>query len=93
MKVIALLPAYTPLVENGVIVETNVVGEVLDRYPTLLDAFLAYGFEPLKNPLLRKTLARRVTIQKAAQMVGVDAQAFVRDLNMRAQGVSAALSH
>jgi hypothetical protein len=77
--------SYTPLVENGVIVETNVVGEVLDRYPTLLDAFLAYGFEPLKNPLLRKTLARRVTIQKAAQMVGVDAQAFVRDLNMRAQ--------
>ena len=52
---------------------SNRVGEVLDRYPDLLDTFLAFGFTPLANPVLRRTLARYVTIAQACRRLQVAA--------------------
>ena len=57
------------------------VGDVLAQYPRLLDIFVTFGFTPLRNPLLRKTLARRVTIAQACHMMDVDIHELLRTLN------------
>lgn len=59
------------------------VGDVLEAYPALLDTFLAFGFAPLRNPLLRKTVARRVSIGQACRMMGVDEASLLKALNER----------
>jgi hypothetical protein len=50
----------------------HTVGEILDRYPALLQTFLALGFRPLANPLLRQTVARHVSIGQACRHLGRD---------------------
>jgi hypothetical protein len=71
----------TWLLPGSPIVPTNRVGEVLDCYPELLDTFLAFGFKPLANPVLRSTVARFVTIETACRQLGVDTQQLVEALN------------
>ena len=44
------------------------VEEVLERYPHLLEAFLRHGFTPLKNPLMRRTMAPFINLRGAAKM-------------------------
>ncbi len=57
------------------------VTAVLDRYPELLPTFVAYGFQPLAVPVLRRTLARGVTLAAACRYAGVDLAAFLAALN------------
>jgi hypothetical protein len=57
------------------------VGAVLEWHPELLDVFLAFGFQPLANPLLRRTLARTVTIAAACRLLGQDPRPLVDALN------------
>lgn len=59
----------------------HLVGEVLDVYPGLLPTFLDHGFRALANPVLRRTVAAGVTVEKACQLVGADVQQFVAALN------------
>lgn len=59
----------------------SLVGEVLDRRPQLLEVFLAQGFTPLKNPVLRHTVARRVTIAEACRHAGAELEPFLAALN------------
>ncbi len=59
------------------------VGDVLTLYPELLDTFVAFGFTPLRNPLLRKTMARRVTITQACRRMDVDLVKLLEALNAR----------
>jgi hypothetical protein len=66
--------------ETGEITLESRVGAVLSRYPDLLAVFLRYGFTPLANPVLRRTLAAVVTIRQACEMHGIDAAALLRDL-------------
>lgn len=56
------------------------VGEVLAAYPDLLSVFVSHGFAPLANPLLRRTMARWVSIGQACQMHGVDVDRFLVSL-------------
>jgi hypothetical protein len=67
------------------------VGDVLDHHPILLDTFVALGFRPLANPLLRRTLARFVTIEGACRRLGLNALEVVGTLNRAcvSQAVSA----
>lgn len=58
-----------------------IVGEVLDKYPGTLDVFLKFGFTPLKDPVLRKTMPYKVTIEQASKMHSVDLEEFLRALN------------
>jgi hypothetical protein len=51
--------------------EDCVVGDLLDKWPGAIETFLHFGFRPLANPLLRRTLARRVTIAQACRVLGV----------------------
>jgi hypothetical protein len=56
------------------------VAEVLERYPQTLSVFLARGLAPLRNPALRRTMARVVTIEQACQREGIDLDALLADL-------------
>jgi hypothetical protein len=60
----------------------HTVGEVLARYPALLEVFLAFGFRPLANPLLRATLANRVSISRACRLLDVSEERLLEALNL-----------
>ncbi len=74
-------PPATPLLPGAPLVVSNNVGEVLDRYPGLLKIFLSFGFKPLAYSVLRKTIARRVTIAHACRTLDVDARQLLDALN------------
>ena len=57
------------------------VGDVLTHYPQSLEVFLRHGFGPLANPVLRKTMARVVTIEQACRREGVSLAQLLEDLN------------
>jgi hypothetical protein len=59
------------------------VGQILDRYPALLETFLQYGFTMLTNPQLRGSIARVVTVDRACRRMGVDDEQFLAELNRR----------
>lgn len=59
------------------------VAEIAERHPESLEIFDRYGFQALRNPLLRATIARGVTVRTACSMKGVDMDAFLRDLRAR----------
>lgn len=69
-----------PLAE-GIVTASDRVGAILERYPFLLEIFLAFGFHPLSNPLLRRMMARHITLETACRHMGVDSQAFLAALN------------
>jgi len=56
------------------------VGDVLARYPQSLEIFLRHGFTPLRNPVLRKTMARVITIEQACRREGVDSNELLNEL-------------
>jgi len=56
------------------------VGDVLNRYPQSLDIFLKHGFTPLSNPVLRKTMARVVTVEQACRREGVSMEVLLGEL-------------
>jgi hypothetical protein len=74
-------PWATPVAAGQPITGTNLVGEVLDIYPELVETFVAFGFAPLANPLLRRTAARRVTVARACRVLNVQVEPFLETLN------------
>lgn len=56
------------------------VAEVIERYPQTLDVFLRHGFTALRHPVLRRTMARAVTLEQACRREGVDATALLAEL-------------
>jgi hypothetical protein len=71
-----------PAVEAGVPIRgEHLVSEVLEADPALLDVFVAFGFRLLANPILRRTLARGITIEAACGFLGVQLQALLDALN------------
>lgn len=56
------------------------IGEILDKYPETLEVFLVNGFEQLKNPLMRKTMANSVTLETALKMKKVNEALFCEKL-------------
>jgi hypothetical protein len=66
---------------GGPIEATHRVGDVLDRHPELIDVFLKFGFRPLTNPLLRRTIARQTTIATACRTLGVNQEELLTALN------------
>ncbi|HEY4613012.1 MAG TPA: DUF2249 domain-containing protein [Bacteroidota bacterium] len=59
------------------------VSKVLEQYPDAVDIFVAASphFSKLKNPVLRKVLALRVTVQQAAAIGGIAVEDLLRGLN------------
>jgi hypothetical protein len=71
-----------PLMAGQPIQASHRVGEILDRYPQLLDTFLTFGFTPLRNPFFRRLVARNVTIVQAGQTLGIDTGELLEALNI-----------
>ena len=57
------------------------VADVLARYPQSLSVFLRNGFSPLANPVLRKTMARVVTLEQACRREGVNLDELLQELS------------
>lgn len=56
------------------------IGDVLAHYPPSLNIFLRHGFSPLSNPVLRRTMARVVTIEQACRREGVNLEELLGEL-------------
>jgi hypothetical protein len=69
------------LAEAWPLTPKHLVGEVLDRHPQLLPTFVAFGFRPLLNPVMQRTLTRHVTIGQACRVAGVDSESLLTALN------------
>jgi hypothetical protein len=74
-------PSCTVVRRGEPLLAAHRVGDVLDNYPYLLDTFLQFGFRPLANPLLRRTVARFVTIEQASRQCKVDLEQLLAALN------------
>ncbi|HWP93066.1 MAG TPA: DUF1858 domain-containing protein [Thermodesulfobacteriota bacterium] len=62
------------------------VGEVLNYYPQLEEVFLKFGFKDITNPVLRRTVARTITLEMACRMHSVNIDEFLHQLNSRIKG-------
>jgi hypothetical protein len=62
------------------------VAAVLHWHPELESIFLDHGFDLIRNPVLRRTLARQVTLRQACRMKGVARDAFLAALNGGREG-------
>jgi hypothetical protein len=62
------------------------VGELLDAYPQLEPVLMAMSpaFEKLKNPVLRKTVAKVATLQQISVVGGVKIEEMIRILRKEA---------
>lgn len=60
------------------------VADVLDWFPETEDVFVDQGFSAVRNKLLRRTVARQISIRQACQMHGVDPDTLVAALNAAA---------
>jgi uncharacterized protein involved in response to NO len=56
------------------------VGDILDLHPQTLEIFIRHGFTPLRNPVLRKTLAPVISIEQACRRVGVDMTNLISEI-------------
>jgi hypothetical protein len=74
------LPTFRRDDEPFILTPQTKVAEVLERYPQTLDVFLRHGFTPLSNPVLRRTMARVVTLQQACRREGGNLDALLVDL-------------
>ena len=57
------------------------VSEILSEHPDLIDVFRKFGFHALANPVLRATLARRVTVEEACERHRVRTEEFLKALD------------
>jgi hypothetical protein len=56
------------------------VAAVLAWHPELEPVFVEHGFELIRNPVLRRTVARQISLQQACRMKGVDLTQFLKAL-------------
>ena len=58
------------------------IAELIDAYPQLEQVLIGYvpAFEKLRNPVLRKTVARITTLQQAAVIGGVNVEDLINHL-------------
>ncbi|KUH33627.1 hypothetical protein APY94_05385 [Thermococcus celericrescens] len=58
------------------ITEDTNVAKLLKAYPESLRILVKYGFSPLENPEMRKTLARTITLRQAKKLIGMSDEKF-----------------
>ncbi len=66
---------------QGLITADETVASVLERFPQTLPVLIEKGFTLLGNPLLRRTLARTISLRTAARMKELDPGSLVAALN------------
>jgi hypothetical protein len=81
--------AVAPYRPGSPIEAGHTVGDVLAHHPQLLETFLSLGFQPLANPLLRKTVARYVSIGQACRQLEREPTEVLEALNRACAGAAA----
>lgn len=56
--------------------ENTNVGKLVNKYPEAIDILASYGFTPIRNPILRKTLARTITLGQAKKLERLSDEKF-----------------
>ncbi|ADT83821.1 DUF1858 domain-containing protein [Thermococcus barophilus] len=56
--------------------ENTNVGMLIERYPEALEVLIEYGFTPLKDETLRKTLAKTITLKEAKELGNLSDEKF-----------------
>ncbi|HEB11028.1 MAG TPA: DUF1858 domain-containing protein [Spirochaetales bacterium] len=74
------------MVEPLIINPQTKVGELLNAYPHLEEVLIAQApiFEKLRNPVLRRTVAKVATIEKTAAMAGIPVSSLISALRKAA---------
>ncbi len=62
--------------EDLAIDEKTNVGKLVSRYPEAIEILARYGFTPIKNPFLRKTLAKTINLGQAKKLEGLSEEKF-----------------
>jgi len=65
----------------GQITADHLVADVVEWYPQTGEVFDRFGFGAIRNPILRRTIGRGVTVARASSLGGVDLEEFLRSLN------------
>lgn len=65
---------------RGSITAERTVASIAEEFPKTLDVFERFGFKELRNPLLRNTIARKVTVRMACGMKHVDEEKLLAAL-------------
>ena len=61
------------------------MAEVLERVPGALDLLLSYGFTPLADPAIRRTVTPHVRLETGSRVHNFNLAALLRDLNRLAE--------
>jgi len=77
---VAVPPEPRPAIGPG-----SMVADVIETWPETLQVLIDAGFTPLRNPLLRRTLATKVTLARACSMQGIDLESLLARLRRAAQ--------
>ncbi len=59
----------------------HLVGWITAAAPETIEVFASHGFEPIRSPFLRSTVARAITIRQACRLKGVDEARLLVDLD------------
>lgn len=72
--------------DKFIITPKTKVGELLEKFPELEDALIeiAPTFKKLKNPVLRKTIAKITSLEQAAAVAGIGVEKIVNKMRQLA---------
>jgi hypothetical protein len=70
---------------RGAITAESRVAAIAEEFPQTLDVFEEFGFKELRNPILRNTLARKVSVRMACGLKHVDEEKFLAALRQAAR--------
>jgi hypothetical protein len=70
-----------PTEEIKIATATTNVYQLIKQHPQTLDILVGFGFKQLKNPILRNTLARTISLGQAVQINPVNLEELLKELN------------
>lgn len=65
----------------SIITADDKIGLIVDWFPQTLPLLIGKGFTPLANPVMRKTMARAVSVRMAAEHHHLDVEELLAELN------------
>jgi hypothetical protein len=74
-------PLPVAALNSGVIHGETIVAHAVDAHPELGSVLVELGFDLINNPMLRRTVARGVTLRQACALKGKDLDTVLARLN------------
>lgn len=79
-------PADVAMKRPARITADDRIGHIVEWFPDTLPLLLSKGLAPLSNPVMRRTMARTISVRTAAAHHGIDVGELVLELNAAAFG-------